>query len=158
MEGEKLHKESKRVIAAVKKAGTPYFTSPVNVGKFDTFQTIAAEVATAPECKDTFVMLCAVLEEQRRLYVATIVPADKNDQLSSKWIVDSTATLDVIPNFAGPSVFVRLGDLEFSADSKDTPFKAIDQVFATGSAWLRSKGLVVEEEEEHEYGWDDIAE
>lgn len=152
MEGQKLHKESKRITSAIKKAETPYFTSKVNVGKFTTFETITSEVAAT--CPETFIILGAIFD--RHLYVAFIVPADKNDQLASKWIVDSTAVIDVIPNFAGPSSFVRLGDLEFPEESSNTPFKAIDQVFATGSAWLRKNDLIEEEEEEHEYGFDDI--
>lgn len=152
MEGQKNHKESKRVIAAVKKAGTPNYTSKVDVGKFNTFETIVAQVTA--ECSTTFIMLGATVG--RHLYLATIVPADKMEKISSKWIVDSTASLDTIPNFAGPSVHVRLADLEFTADSNDTTFKAIDQAFATGSEWLRKKELIPQEEEEYEYGFDDI--
>lgn len=155
MEGPKLHKESKRIIAAVKKAGTPNYSSQVNVGKFSTFETIVAEVAAAQECATTFIMLGAI--EGDNLWLATSLPSTTDTNIAPEWLADSISGLNATKTING-TYFIRIGALEFAKDSSDTPFKAIDQAFSLGSAWLRKKGLVVEEEEEHEYGFDDIGE
>lgn len=152
---EKLHKESRRIVAAIKKAGTPNYNAQVNVGDFVTFVTIASEVSR--ECHATFVMLGATVD--RNLYLATIAPADKGNN-ADPWMQGSVTsllsdnTVQTVSSTISP--YIALRNLAFSAESEQSPFKAIDQVFSLGSMWLKRNGLVEEEEEEHEYGFDDI--
>lgn len=145
------HKESKRVISALTKAGTPYFISPINVGEFDTFQLIVKEVSESTT--ETFVMLAAIVDQH--LYVATVLPLEKKD-VAEEWLTKATSNLDAVSNISSQSEQIVVGDFHFEAESSDTPFKAIDQVFANGSAWLKQNGHVQEEEEEYEFGFDDI--
>ena len=158
----KLHKESNRIVCAIKKGATlslddpevmvPMcsFTTKVNIGGWKKFELIVNEVAG--ECPETFVLLGAIVDP--KLYVATITPS--SGEPYTELITKSTETLNGTSNIAESSGHIRMGEIEFAADSNDTPFKAIDTFFALGANYLRKSGAVPEEEEEYEFGFDDI--
>ncbi len=158
MEG--FHKESKRIISAIRKNEQGSFYSQVVTEDWKTFETITSEISSAH--LNCCIMIGAMVESKRRLFIALMGPTS-----GPEWIKESTKsfspttttiTMQQLTEFRNglepSSAF--LVDIYFDENSEETPFKAIDQVFAASAAHLRKVGLVAEEEEEYEYGFDDI--
>lgn len=59
-------------------------------------------------------------------------------------------------NFQDASTDVCCVSLTYEEKSDQSPFKLVDQVFACSTAYLKRVGVYKEEEEEYEYGFDDI--
>ena len=156
----KLHKETKRITGAIKKGGEPTFASKVNVGSIKNFRLVATQVAEA--CPGTVVMLGAIVETTpKKLFIAAIVPEDVElngeDWLHLSIACGATKDATIAPEaIAKEKTLVNLVSLVYNAESEQTPFTMVDQVIGVGTAHLKKIGVYPEEEEEYEYGFDDI--
>lgn len=156
----KLHKETKRIASAIRKGGCPTFSSKVNVGSWKNFVLVTKQVGN--ECPDTVITLGAIIETTpKALYIAVITPNTVTDvngiDIISKGVSgvdkESTKTTDRISENEQDIDLVKL---VYNDESEQSPFKLIDQVFGSISSYLKKFGVYEEEEEEYEYGFDDI--
>lgn len=160
MKGSKLHKEAKRVISAIQKGGTATFASKLNVGGWKKFDLIVTQVAE--RCPETAIMLGAPVN--RSLYIAVIIPqkSDKAElaKAQQSWLTKSVSNVltgaKQLKNIEKNEGSVQLLELDYNEAPEQSPFKLIDQVFGEGTAFLKKAGIIEEEDEEYEFGFDDI--
>ena len=168
----KLHKETKRIVGAIKKGGTPTYSSKVNVGAWKTFNKIVTELSQQEGCYDTVVIIGATVERSVKfpqekvegdrhvtehfLYLAVMIPSN-HAELKDKLLAHITVGIDAESTSTemGDGL-IQLTELKFSEATEQSPFKVIDQVLATATAFLKKEGIIEEEEEEYEFGFDDI--
>jgi len=162
---EKLHKETIRVASEVRKGGMPTYSATLQVGSWANFCLIARQLAI--ECPNVHIMLTAAIEQPTRsLYVATITP-DDSEVIGIDWLQDSLkcgAGNDIEDEKT--QTFSKKGDdvtfeidaigLTYKPNSEQFPFKLVDQVSSTGRSHLKKRGVYQEEDEEYEFGFDDI--
>ena len=155
-----MQKETKRIVSSIKKGGCPTFVSKVNVGSWKKFSLVVSEIAV--ENLNTIVTLGAVIETKpKQLYIAVITPSDaivngkdivlcgvpdtvKKDSKETRYSVNED------------EYSIEMLKLVYDENSDQSPFKLVDQVFGSITMYLKKTGVYQEEEEEYEYGFDDI--
>jgi hypothetical protein len=167
MEG--FHKESKRIISAIRSnnamidVDTAYaqsFYTQVSTEDWKTFEIITSQIASVRY--NTCVMIGALVESKRHLFIGLMGPTSGLEWIkastSSFSPTTTTITVQHLTEFhdgIDPSG-AFLVDISFDETSEETPFKAIDQVFAASAVYLRKVGVIADEEDEYEYGFDDL--
>ena len=151
-------KEAKRVVSLIKKGGLPTFVAKINVGSWKNFSKVVSEIAE--ENLDTVITLGAIVENPKQLYLAMIVPNDTTKIVDTDMFdqLDYAKAGAKVTEYHISENTYRIEMLKFvyEPSSDQSPFKLIDQVFGSVTSYLKKVGVYQEEEEEYEYGFDDI--
>ena len=146
---------SNQIVKKITQSDSGYYNGKVKSNSLKEFEQICTDVYK--QCHDSFILLGSPQKES--LYIGFLIPCKvyESDVLKSKQTWSKSILSNI--NFKHASLFfdnwVQVYEITFK-DESTTPEKGIDQIFGTNSAFLKKSGLVKEEEEEYEYGFDDI--
>jgi hypothetical protein len=153
------HKESKRIIKLITKNEAVTYSAKVEVDTYEVFCKVITEVAEA--CPSVHVILAGCPDKAKELWVGVSIGTAQQEKLKNEWLPYSLTCIsqgDLASEnrIEARADLLQMTALHFTSESEAFPFKLVDQVLAVGSGFLRSHGLVEEEEDEHEYNFDDI--
>lgn len=150
--------EATKIAKQIAVAGSPTFSCCVLLNSDQFVHCVENLIQQVPS---TVILLCSFAPTTQDLIVAVIVPAVYNDRIdATKWIetcISSVSTQEAPPRWDLSTdtsrVLIRVATL----NQEQTAEKASDVVRGVGAHYIKKSGVfTTEDEEEHEYGFDDI--